>query len=272
MITLSIKVSDVWTLIPLYAELMTLTTGRKFSSRICTIIFLYIYSFFSWLSWTIILKSYLPYLQRHTTSISASSLHHCLGKWTQELRPLSNTLSSPPSRTSSLQEPSFQDQLTLFFVVSSSLPIRNCHICQKYSSKVKTTINFLVHLQMWVSYTYLTGFLCPPWRCGPGRCTLLLGKHLINLHRPVAWRMDLEKGSSSSTRNLPSPQPSSFQRPLPGVDQIETQNSNVSFYIKKVFLEVIHSVIHSFIFISPVGRRIHFNLKSCRRLPIISWI
>lgn len=211
---------------------MTLTTGRKFSSRICTIIFLYIYSF-SWLSWTIILKSYLPYLQRHTTSISASSLHHCLGKWTQELRPLSNTLSSPPSRTSSLQEPSFRDQLTLFFVVSSSLPTRNC---QKYSSKEKTTINFLVHLQMWVSYTYLSGFLCPPWRCGPGRHTLLLGNNLINLHRPVGCRMDLEKGSSSNTtRNLPSPQPSSFQRPLPGEDQIETQNNNVSFYIKKYF-------------------------------------
>lgn len=99
---------------------MTLTTGREFSSRICTIIFLYIYSFFSWLNWTIILKSYLPYLQRHTRPISTSSLHHCLGKWTQELRLPSNTLSPgvlpTPSRTSSLQEPSFQDQLTLFFL------------------------------------------------------------------------------------------------------------------------------------------------------------
>lgn len=239
---------------------MTLTTGRKFSSRICTIILLCIYSFFSWLSWTIILKSYLPYLQRHTTSISASSLHHCLGKWTQELRPLSNTLSSPPSRTSSLQEPSFQDQLTLFFVVSSSLPIRNCHICQKYSSKVKTTINFLVHLQAWVSYTYLSGFLCPPWRCGPGRFTLLLGNHLINLYRPVGCRMDLEKGSSSSTRNLPSPQPSSFQRPFPGVDQIETQNVMSPFTSKKYFWKWFISYSLIYFYLSS-GKKTSFQLK-----------
>lgn len=152
---------------------MTLTTGREFSSRICTIIFLYIYSFFLLTELNHNLKSYLPYLQRHTRPISTSSLHHCLGKWTQELRLPSNTLSPgvlpTPSRTSSLQEPSFQDQLTLFFVVSSSLPTRNCHSCQKYSSKVNTstfrstcTNVGILCLPLWVSISTMKMW---PWKC-----------------------------------------------------------------------------------------------------------
>ena len=99
---------------------MTLTTGREVFSRISTIILLFIYSFFSWLGWTIILKAYLPYLQRHRAPTGATSLYQCLDKWTQRLRPPSNPLSSPSSRTTSLQDLSFQDQLMLFFVVKSS--------------------------------------------------------------------------------------------------------------------------------------------------------
>lgn len=104
---------------------MTLTTGREVFSRISTIILLFIYSFFSWLGWTIILKAYLPYLQRHRASTGASSLYQCLDEWTQRFRPPSNPLSSPSSRTTSLQDLSFQDQLTLFFAVKSSLPFNH---------------------------------------------------------------------------------------------------------------------------------------------------
>lgn len=150
----------------------------------------------------------------------------------------------------------------------------SCQNCQNYSTKVKITTNCLVHLQMQASYTYLSVFPFPPWRCGPGGCKPPLGSHLINLQRPESPRTDWAEGSPSSpTRSLPSPEAFLIPESPPRCG-LNGNNKQWTFLLHKKShpLEVIHLVIHSFIFISPVGRRIYSNLKNCRRLPTISWI